>query len=141
MPSTTGSTEKINARTLYSLFVETFKNNIKKVSPPVFQVKYLSLLKKLLAEQGEETTKEYIVFFIENYAYIKGRLRLSGYPNISVLWAFRSTILEYMNEPRKNSIKYSPTTIEASSGEKAKSNTGAKTDNYRVTKKQLFLGG
>lgn len=99
---------EITAKTLYDHFIAEFTFSFPKANPPCFEKKYMMLLKKLNEEQKGQRCLDYIEFTCRNWKLIQKQCGIVGYPNPSILWSFRSSILGLMDEGinRKNSVEY-----------------------------------
>jgi len=96
---------KINAKTLFELYRNMFEQEFD-VEPPRFNLKDLSLLKKLIDEQGKKQSYKYIVRCIKRWSLLKKEFNIYGYPTIGVLWGFRFSFFEHLTRLRKNSVSY-----------------------------------
>lgn len=97
--------DRVNPRSLFFLFQELYDAEFPSVAPS-WNAKDASLLKKLIAEQGQGRTRDYVAWAIANYTRLRQQFRLTGYPTVGMLWGFRSSFLAMMDEPRKNSVIY-----------------------------------
>lgn len=101
---------EINSVQFFDIYRIVF-SEFQKIRPEAKSVKNLSLLKKLLSEQGQVIAVQYIIDAIKNWDKYRNAVKppIVGYPTIPVLWGFRNTFLAVMNQQsalRKNSVEY-----------------------------------
>lgn len=118
--------ELITAKTLLDHFNAEFREAFPKSKPPRFEMKYMKLLKFLNTEQGGERSLSYIEFVCRNWSLVSKKCKITGYPNISILWGFRSSLLALFDEGvnRNNSVEYK---------------NGTPKSSEKINTKQLFL--
>jgi hypothetical protein len=97
----------VTGNSLFKLFQELFfEKDFPGTRPPAWNLKDVSLLSKLIAEQGEDKARDYLMWVFENWSMLKKKFRINGHPTCGVLWGFRMSFFPVMNEPRQNSVEY-----------------------------------
>lgn len=94
MPQTKG---EFSSQTLWKLYRETFSGTFE-INAPKWNIKDWKNWCRLIDEIGIDKTNLLSQFVISNWEKVKLKFRINGYPTISVLWCWRHSLLDYMNE-------------------------------------------
>lgn len=82
---------------LWKCYREDFFHKFNIVAPS-WNKKDWSLWCKLVKEIGYENVEKMYNFLFENWVVVKTKFRLNGYPTIPLMWGFRHSFLDFMNE-------------------------------------------
>ena len=96
----------INAKILFELFCTLFEDKFSETKPPRFNLKDLSLLRKLIDEQGAKKAYVYIKRCFKQWDRLKKEFSLYGYPTVGMFWGYRFSFFEFLTQLRKNSVSY-----------------------------------
>ncbi len=91
--------------TLYGLIREGFIEYLD-IPAPTATVKDYKILHSLIEEQGADEAEELVYYTISNWNHVKSKLKVNGFPNVGLIWGFRFSILDLMNNDRDSHGKF-----------------------------------
>jgi hypothetical protein len=97
---------EFSSQDLWKIYRETF-NGAFEIEAPRWNIKDWKNWCRLVDEIGIDKTNLLFNFVIENWARVKLKFKITGFPTVGILWCYRHSLLDYMNEKSatRNNIK------------------------------------